>query len=77
MLTAVMAAQKTYIQRLLDDRGWTIDRLAREADMSYSQTYDIVVKGLRPGTRLHNIEKLAQALGVSTVEVLDNQLRQE
>lgn len=77
MLTATMNAQKTYIEQLLDGLGWTIDKLAREADMSYSQVHDIVTKGFRPGTRLGNIEKLAQVLNVSIIELLDNHPRQE
>ena len=78
MLTAVMSIEeKTYIEKLLDERRWTIDRLAREAEMSYSQTHDIVTKGFKPGTRLGNIEKLAEALGVPVVDLLDNHIRQE
>lgn len=77
MLTAIMESQKTYIELLLDERGWTIDKLAREADMSYSQTHDIVTRGFKPGTRIGNIEKLAAVLNVSVVSLLDNHQRQE
>lgn len=77
MLTAIMDAQKTYIEIILEGAGWTIDKLAREAGMSYSQTYDIVKRGFKPGTRIGNIEKLAGVLGVSVVELLDNHIRQE
>ena len=72
-----MDTQKTYIEQVLERLEWTIDRLAREADMSYSQTHDNVTKGFKPGTRLGNIEKLAQALGVSLVDLLDKHKRQE
>lgn len=77
MLTATMDAQKTYIEQLLDSLGWTIDKLAREADMSYSQTHEIVTQGFRPGTRLGNIRKLAKVLNVSVVDLLDNHQMQK
>lgn len=69
--------QKTYIEQVLDSKGLTIDWLAREADMSYSQTWDIVKRGIKSGTRIGNIEKLASALGVSVVDLLDKHPRQE
>lgn len=77
MLVATMDAQKTYIEQLLDDLGWTIDKLAREADMSYSQTHEIVTKGFKTGTRLGSIKKLAQVLNVSIVDLLDKHQRQD
>jgi DNA-binding Xre family transcriptional regulator len=77
MLTFTMDAQKTYIEQLLDGLDWTIDKLAREADMSYSQTHEIVTKGFRTGTRLGNIEKLASVLKVSVVDLIDKHPRQE
>jgi len=77
MLTAIMDTEKTYMEQLLDNLGMTIDKLAREADMSYSQTHEIVTKGFRPGTRLGNIRKLAQVLNVSVVDLLDNHQTQK
>lgn len=77
MLPAIMDTQKTYIEHLLDNLGWTIDKLAREADMSYSQTHEIVTQGFRKGTRLGNIRKLAKVLNVSVVDLLDNHQNQE
>lgn len=77
MEVSVMDEQKTYIEQVLASKGWTIDKLAREADLSYSQTWEIVTKGFKPGTRLGNIERIAEVLGVSVVDLLDNHLRQE
>jgi DNA-binding Xre family transcriptional regulator len=75
LATATMTMAKNYIEQLLAERGWTVDHLARRADMSYTQTWDIVNNGFRPGTRLGNIEKLANALGVPVSDLLENHKR--
>lgn len=76
MLAATMTATETYIKQRLISMGLTIDELAREADMSYSQTWDIVTNGFKPGTRIGNIEKIAQVLGVPVIELLNKHKRQ-
>lgn len=77
MQVSVMGEQKTYLEQVLKGKGWTIDKLARETNMSYSQMWEIVTKGFRPGTRLGNIELIAEVLDISVTDLLDNQLRQE
>lgn len=77
MQVSVMSEQKTYLEQVLVSKGWTIDKLARETDMSYSQMWEIVTKGFRLGTRLGNIERIAEVLGISVTDLLDNHLRQE
>lgn len=77
MQVSVMSEQKTYLEQVLEGKGWTINKLARETDMSYSQIWEIVKKGFRPGTRLSNIEVIAEVLDISVTDLLDNQLRQE
>jgi lambda repressor-like predicted transcriptional regulator len=72
-----MDTQKNFIEERLEELGWSIDRLARETGMSYSQTHDIVTNGFRPGTRIGNIEKIAEALGVSVLDILDKHPRKE
>lgn len=68
---------RTWLEARLIEMGWDIDDLARTADMSYSQVHDIVTKGIRPGTRIGNIEKIANAISISVVSLLDNQERAE
>lgn len=78
MLTAVMETKKpdTFITTRLKAMDMTIDRFSRMIGMSYSQTYDIAINGFKPGTRLGNIEKIADVLGVPVIELLDRHKRQ-
>lgn len=75
MLVATMPKAQTYIARLLDGKDWTIDKLAREADLSYGTTHDIVTNGIKPGTRFGNIVKIAEALGVPLTDVVERHKR--
>lgn len=75
MIATTIIMPKTYIGQILAANGWTVDYLARKADMSYAQTWDIVNNGFRPGTRLGNIEKLARALEVNVSDLLSNHKR--
>lgn len=76
-LTMPKQEPTTYIERLLYEKEQSIDWLAREASMSYSQTWSIVRNGISSGTRIGNIEKIAKALGVTVYDILSKHERQQ
>jgi len=73
----VAQTERNYIEGLLNASGVTIQELARQADMSYSQTWDIVKNGYSEGTRIGNLEKIASVLRVPLMDVLDNHPRKQ
>lgn len=77
MLVMENTQEKTFLAQVLESMNWTIDKLARESGMSYSQTWDIVTNGIKDGTRLGNIEKIAEVLGIPVMDVLQRHKRQE
>lgn len=56
------------MQRLIDERGWTIYRLAKESGVTVSALYNIGKK--RQGPYVETAVKLADALNVSLDELV-------
>lgn len=56
------------IQRLIEERGWTIYRLAKESGVTVSALYNIGKK--RQGPYVETLVKLADALNVSLDELV-------
>ena len=61
---------KELAQTTIAQRKTTLERLAREADMSWSQFSTVVNGGLSEGTRFGTIKKLAKVLGKSPSELI-------
>ena len=57
------------VRRLRDEKGWTQNRLAIEAQMHHNQISS--VERARSNVRIDIVEKLAVALGVSMGSLLD------
>lgn len=56
------------IQRFIDEKGWTIYRLAKESGVTVSALYNIGKK--RQGPYAETLVKLADALGVTLDELV-------
>lgn len=48
----------------------TLERMAREADMSWSQFHTVLDNGFSNGTRWGTIKKFARVLGKDTAELI-------
>lgn len=57
------------IEDLLDERGWSIYRLAQEASMSWSTLRNIMKKGTEPG--IATLESICKAFGISLAQFFD------
>ena len=60
---------KQRLQELMDERGWTMYRLAKEAGVSWSTIRNIFNRGTEPS--ISTLEVLCQGLGISLVQFLD------
>ena len=61
---------KELARETMTQRKTTLERLAREADMSWSQFSTVVNEGISEGTRFGTIKKLAKVLGKSPSELI-------
>lgn len=62
----------TRIQQFLDEREWTIYRLAKEADLAYSSLNNIFVRNTVPS--VVTLEKICQGLNVSLAQFFDENI---
>lgn len=61
----------TRIQQFLNERGWTIYRLAKEADLAYSSLNNIFVRNTVPS--VITLEKICSGLQISLTQFFDEQ----
>ena len=57
------------LQQLMDEREWTIYRLAKEADIPWSTIRNMFKRGTEPS--LSTLECLCKAFGVTLVQFFD------
>lgn len=60
---------KQRLQQLMDERGWTIYRFAKEAGTSWSTIRNVFKRGTEPS--ISTLEVLCNGLGVSLVQFFD------
>ncbi|MBA7483669.1 hypothetical protein ES707_19186 [subsurface metagenome] len=60
------------LKKLREKKGWTREKLAREADVSY-HTIIKIERGTIKNPRLDTLVKLAKALGVSLDKLVGHQ----
>jgi transcriptional regulator with XRE-family HTH domain len=61
-------AIKNKVQKILDDKGWTIYRLSKESGISLTALYSLGKKELGPTA--DTLVKLSDALGVTVDELV-------
>ncbi|MEK4239099.1 helix-turn-helix domain-containing protein [Paenibacillus sp. FSL H7-0714] len=61
------------MQRLIDERGWTVYRLAKESGVTVSALYNIGKK--KQGPYAETLVKLSDALGVTLDELVRKKTR--
>lgn len=74
-ISVIMSSRKSYLKNLRKFRkrkGWTQERLAREASISY-HTLIKIERGDIKNPRLDTLIKIAKALGVSLDKLVDYQ----
>lgn len=57
---------KQRLQQLMDERGWTIYRLAKEAGVSWSTIRNVFRRGTEPS--ISTLEVLCKGLGISLAQ---------
>ena len=57
------------LQQLMDEREWTIYRLAKEADIPWSTIRNMFKRGTEPS--LSTLESLCEAFGVTLTQFFD------
>lgn len=61
----------TRIQQFLDERDWTIYRLAKESDLAYSSLNNIFVRNTVPS--VITLEKICSGLQISLTQFFDEE----
>lgn len=71
-----MEQEKNYvlnrIQQFLDERGWTIYKLAKESDIAYSSLNNIFVRNTVPS--VITLEKICNGLHISLSQFFDEKI---
>lgn len=62
---------KERIQSLMDERHWSMYRLAQEADMSWSTIRNVMKRDTEPG--IATLETLCKAFGISLSQFFDTE----
>lgn len=70
MLTTV--AFKNNIKDVLASKGWSIRKLARELNKDYGYVHRLVSNPIPDGTAIGSLKPIADALGVSVDDLIDN-----
>lgn len=60
---------KQRLQQLMDERGWTIYRFAKEAGMPWSTIRNVLKRGTEPS--ISTLEVLCKGLGISLAQFFD------
>lgn len=71
-----MTQEKNYvltrIQQFLDERGWTIYKLAKESDLAYSSLNNIFVRNTIPSVL--TLEKICNGLQITLAQFFDEEI---
>lgn len=70
MLPAV--AFKNNIKAVLDSKGWSIRKLAKELNKDYGHIHRLVSKPIQDGTTIGSLKPIADVLGVSVDDLIGN-----
>lgn len=64
---------KARLQSLMDERGWTIYRLAKESDVAWTTIRNMFVRNTEPS--IATLEALCRGMGITLVQFFDEDNR--
>jgi DNA-binding Xre family transcriptional regulator len=70
MMIVAEITLKELVAKQASARNLTLERLAREMDMSWSQFHTVINEGISDGTRYSTIQKFASILGMTPSELI-------
>ena len=60
-----------HLRKLRDQRGWTQERLAEEADLAYRHVQRLESRKNPPPAKIDTLDKLAKAFRITPSKLLD------